>query len=121
MSARFSLGIDLGTSNSAVAIADLETDQTGRTPLVASFALSPGSDAAGMVAVTDDLPRGNGLLAARWGRTLQAAIWAGILAIAQDFGAQQNGVPRALTLSNGLLTLQVGPPLQAPSTVTGQK
>jgi len=28
MNARFSLGIDLGTSNSAVAIADLETDQT---------------------------------------------------------------------------------------------
>jgi hypothetical protein len=29
MDARFSLGIDLGTSNSAVAIADLETDRTG--------------------------------------------------------------------------------------------
>jgi Hsp70 protein len=28
MNARFSLGIDLGTSNSAIAIADLETDQT---------------------------------------------------------------------------------------------
>src|SRR6516165_10064577 len=28
MNARFSLGIDLGTSNSAAAIADLETDQT---------------------------------------------------------------------------------------------
>jgi hypothetical protein len=29
MDARFSLGIDLGTSNSAIAIADLETDRTG--------------------------------------------------------------------------------------------
>ena len=28
MDARFSLGIDLGTSNSAIAIVDLETDQT---------------------------------------------------------------------------------------------
>src|SRR5262252_4536529 len=28
MSIRFSLGIDLGTSNSAIAVADLETDQT---------------------------------------------------------------------------------------------
>jgi molecular chaperone DnaK (HSP70) len=28
MNARFSLGIDLGTSNSAIAVADLETDQT---------------------------------------------------------------------------------------------
>ena len=29
MDARFSLGIDLGTSNSAIAVADLETDRTG--------------------------------------------------------------------------------------------
>ena len=28
MNVRFSLGIDLGTSNSAIAVADLETDQT---------------------------------------------------------------------------------------------
>ena len=29
MNVRFSLGIDLGTSNSAIAVADLESDQTG--------------------------------------------------------------------------------------------
>jgi Hsp70 protein len=55
MNARFSLGIDLGTSNSAIAIADLETDQTriveiaqilgpnqlGETPTLASALYVP--------------------------------------------------------------------------------
>jgi hypothetical protein len=92
---------------------DLDTDQTGRTPLIVSFALGAGRDAAGLVAVTDELPRGNGLLAARWGAHLQAAVWASILGIAQDFGAQQGGAPRAITVTNRVLTLRAGPPLQA--------
>jgi len=97
---------------------DLETDQTGRTPLIVSLALGAGNDAGGLVAVTDELPRGNGLLAARWGQHLQAAVWASILGIAQDFSAQQGGVPRALTISNGVLNLEPGPPLQAPTSST---
>jgi hypothetical protein len=94
---------------------DLETDQTGRTPLVVTFALSNGSDAGGLVGVTDDLPRGNGVLAARWGRILQNAIWAALLGIGQDFAAPQNAVPRALTIVNGILNIQAGPLLQAGS------
>src|SRR6202049_3176500 len=55
MNARFSLGIDLGTSNSAIAVADLESDQTriveitqilgpnqlGQTPTLASALYVP--------------------------------------------------------------------------------
>src|ERR1700704_4315192 len=55
MNARFSLGIDLGTSNSAIAIADVETDRTriveiaqimgpnqvGETPMLASALYVP--------------------------------------------------------------------------------
>jgi hypothetical protein len=97
---------------------DLDTDQTGRTPLIVSLALSSGSDAAGLVAVTDELPHGNGLLAARWGSHFQAAVWASVLGIAQDFSAQGGGVPRSLTISNGVLNLEAGAPLQAPSPPT---
>jgi hypothetical protein len=93
---------------------DLETDQTGRTPLVVSLALGAGKDAAGLVAVTDELPHGNGLLAARWGPHLQAAVWACILGMAQDFSAQLSSVPRGLTIANGVLNLEAGSPLQAP-------
>jgi hypothetical protein len=101
---------------------DLETDQTGRTPLIVSLALSTGNDAGGLVAVTNELPHGNGSLAARWGPSLQAAVWASLLGLAQDFGATQNGAPRALTLAGGKLNLQAGPPLQVvsmPSPVRG--
>lgn len=93
---------------------DLDTDQTGRTPLIVSLALGAGKDAAGLVAVTDELPHGNGLLAARWGPHLQAAVWASILGMAQDFSAQLGGVPRGLTIANGVLNLEAGLPLQAP-------
>jgi hypothetical protein len=92
---------------------DFETDQTGRTPLIVSLALSTGRDAGGLVAATDELPRGNGALAARWGPSLQAAVWASLLGLAQDSGAQQNGVPRALTLAGGKLNVQAGLPLRA--------
>jgi hypothetical protein len=105
-------------ANSLVVSVDLECDQTGRTPLVAAFALGTGSDAAGLVAVTDELPHGNGLLAARWGSQLQTAVWAAILGIAQDFAAQQNAAPRGIGAVDGLLHLEVGPPLQAAASST---
>ena len=41
MNVRFSLGIDLGTSNSAIAVADLESDQT-RIVEITQF-LCPGT------------------------------------------------------------------------------
>ena len=107
-------------ANTLLVSIDLETDQTGRTPLVVSLALSTGSDAAGPVAVTNE-PQGNGLLAARWGPSLQAAVWASLLGLAQDSGAQQNGVPRALSLVGGKLNLQAGPPLQVPQTTPSTK
>jgi len=44
---------------------DMETDQTGRTPRVVALALGNAGDPAGRVATTGELPRGNGLLAAR--------------------------------------------------------
>ena len=40
MNARFSLGIDLGTSNSAIAIADVKTDQT-RIVEIAQILVAP--------------------------------------------------------------------------------
>ena len=100
---------------------DLETDQTGRTPLIVSLALSTGNDAAGLVAVTNELPQGNGLLAARWGPALQAAIWASLLGLAQDFATPQSGVPRSFSLSGGRLTLQAGPPLKVPPVATSTR
>jgi hypothetical protein len=84
---------------------DLETDQTGRTPLVCAFAFGTPEDPAGLVAVTDEFPRGNGLLASRWGEALQAAVWNALLGMISDFAKQVNlspagfaAIPSALVL-----------------------
>lgn len=90
---------------------DLETDQTARTPLVCAFALGNSNDQAGLVAVTDELPRGNALLAARWGKTLQAAVWSGLLSLAQDHANERFTSPRGLSASAGQLRIHTGPSL----------
>jgi len=94
---------------------DMETDQTGRTPLVVSFAVGGIDDPAGLVATTDEFPRGNGTLAARWGRALQAAAWASMLAIAGDHAAERATAPRGIAATAGKLALVAGPPLKVTS------
>lgn len=92
---------------------DMETDQTGRATLVAAFALGGAGDPAGLVAVTDDLPKGLGTLTARWGKILQSAIWASLLGFAVDAAAQQGGAPIGLAVSQGSLAVIAGTPLSA--------
>lgn len=113
-----SLQVRLLQSSLLVSV-DLETDQTGRATLVMAFALGTPGDPAGMVAVTDDLPRGNGVLAARWGKTLQMAVWASLLGFAQDTAAQQGGAPLALAVTPGQLTVVAGPALTVSSSPRG--
>lgn len=96
---------------------DLETDQTGRTPLIVSFSVGGANDTAGLVAVTDEFPRGNGLLASRWGRALQAAAWASMLGIANDHATERGSAPLGMVAASGTLSLKAGTPLK----VTGTK
>lgn len=92
---------------------DLETDQTGRTPLVVSFSLGDANDPGGLLASTDDLPRGNGILAARWGRVLQNAVWASLLSLSRAHADERSGAPQAISITAGQLTLHAGTPFQA--------
>ena len=85
---------------------DLETDQTGRTPLVCAFAVGNDKDPAGLIAVTDDLPRGNGVLAARWGKTLQEAVWATVLSISTDHAASASATAIGISVTPGSLRVQ---------------
>ena len=91
---------------------DLETDQTGRTPLVVAFALGGANDPAGLVAVTEPFPRGNALLAARWGEAVQAAVWSGLLALAQDHAQERGSAPRGIAALEGSLQFHAGPELR---------
>lgn len=94
-----------------VVAVDLETDQTGRAPLVCPFALGGLRDQAGLIATTHELARGNRLLAARWGSVLQSALWAALTGLAQDHaeerGQQVHGIhalPGRITLKSARLT-----------------
>lgn len=94
---------------------DLETDQTGRQPLVVVLAVGDGTDNAGLVATTDQIPRGNGLLAARWGQALQASVWATVMQVSQEHAFERSKAPRAITVVNGLLNFTADAALQAVS------
>ncbi|HEY1986689.1 MAG TPA: hypothetical protein VGG85_14835 [Terracidiphilus sp.] len=87
---------------------DLETDQTGRTPLVCSFAVSGAGELGGLVATTDDLPRGHGGLASCWGHQLQTAVWSTLMGLANDHASERSLTPRALSATAGTLSLNAG-------------
>lgn len=94
---------------------DLETDQTGRTPLVCSFAVSGAGELGGLVATTDSLPRGSGALASRWGQQLQTAVWSSLMGLVNDHATERSLTPRALSAAAGTLSLNAGAALTTSS------
>jgi hypothetical protein len=95
---------------------DLETDQRGRTTLVLTLALGSEKDPAGLIAVTDELPRGDGIIASRWGKTVQEALWASLLTLALDHAKERSASPVGFSTAGGrLLLLRAGDaPIAAP-------
>jgi hypothetical protein len=89
-----------------IASLDLECDQTGRTPMVCQFATGIGEDTAGLLMTTDDLPKGNGLLASRWGEAVQNAIWSALLEMAAEHAQERQLVPVGLHVSGGVLMIE---------------
>jgi hypothetical protein len=92
---------------------DLETDQTGRTPLTVVMALGDANDPSGLVATTDEFPRGHGPLAARWGAAVQAAVWASLLGLSLDHATERGKAARGISAAPGRLTLHADTPLVA--------
>lgn len=88
---------------------DLECDQTGRQTLVVPLAVGRARDQAGLVAVTDELPRGHDLLAGRWGVILQDAVWNALLDIAKTYATRLKKIPFAFSAGDGVLALRAAP------------
>lgn len=88
---------------------DLECDQTGRTPLVVVFSL--GQDGVGMIAATDQIPRGNGILVARWAAVVQAAAWSCLVSIATEHATERNLAPGSVVVRDGALHLSAAEPV----------
>jgi hypothetical protein len=91
---------------------DLETDQTGRSPVVLAFSLAAGGGPGSLIATTDELPHGEPRLVARWGRVLQDAVWAALIDLARQHAGERGGWPAGLTAEPGALRLTAGPPIQ---------
>lgn len=90
---------------------DLETDQTGRAPVIVRFALGDGSDPAGLVAATDEVAGGHPLLVSRWGEAVTAAAWSALVALGADHAGQRGGVAGHLTIDSGQLVLRARTPI----------
>jgi hypothetical protein len=99
-----SIKVNLADGSLAVSV-DLECDQTGRSALIVVFALGKPGDPAGLLVVTDELPRGNGILAARWGRILQASVWAALLSLLSEYSAERRATPIGFAAASGVLEL----------------
>jgi hypothetical protein len=72
----------------------LETDETGPGQLVVPFAVGSTDSPAGLLAVTEQRPRGPVPLADRWGEAATAAAWQAVLDVAHGL-ALQSGVDTA--------------------------
>lgn len=96
---------------------DLESDQTGRQPLIMALSLSDGTDGGGLIATSDELPRGNALLAARWGGALQSAVWASLLKMSQQHAFEREKAPRGISISGDSLHFHADTPLAAATAV----
>jgi hypothetical protein len=95
----------------AIVSVDLETEQTGRASLIVTLAFGTPEDAAGLVAATDALPRGNPVLAARWGRVLQETVWTALLDVARTHAEERNKVPLDIRVLDGRLRFGAAPAL----------
>ena len=66
------------------------------------------------------LPRGNGVLASRWGKILQEALWASVLAIVTDHAQVARGVAIGISAKAGSLQLHLGTtPIHLPVNASG--
>lgn len=72
----------------------LETDQTGRGIVRCSFAIGHAGEGGEMFAVTGELPSGESVLVARWGRLLRDAIWSALVALVEAPTVVPGAAPR---------------------------
>lgn len=85
---------------------DLETDETGRAPVIVRFAMGRPDDPSGLVCATDEVPHGAPALVSRWGDAVQAALWSSLLNLALDHAAERDTAPAAIGIEDGQLVFR---------------
>lgn len=90
---------------------EFETEQTGIAPLIVTFGLGSTQDKAGLIAVTDEQPRGHPLLVARWGAAWRDALWSALIATARRHANERKRVPGALHVLDGHIRFIASEPI----------
>jgi len=85
---------------------DLESDQTGRGPVIVRFVFGNVDDMAGLIASTDEVVHGNAPLAARWGSVFRDVVWATLIGTVEEHARERGLAPQALIAVDGQLRLR---------------
>jgi hypothetical protein len=86
----------------------LESEQTGRAEITVPFAVGTEDDLAGMVAVTERVPRGLAALVERWGDAVIAAAWEALVEVADEVSRQTGLDTEGNPLAAGALVARRG-------------
>jgi hypothetical protein len=95
-----------------IASLDLETDQTGRSPVLVAFAMGQDGGAGGLIATTTESPAGDPVLTARWGGAVREAVWNSLLGLAADHASERGKSAQTISVKSGSLELQPGTALR---------
>jgi hypothetical protein len=101
----------------AFAAVDLESDQTGRHSLVVRFVFGDPQDPAGLFATTDEVVRGNSLLAARWGPIFRDLIWSTLTSLSSNHAAERGLAPLRFSVGSAGLQLAASQSIPLPQRV----
>ena len=89
----------------------LEADEAQGTVSVA-LAFASGDERPDLVAAAEQRPRGEPVLAARWGELLQDAIFAALVALLEDAAQDAGARPVGLRIRDGALELALAEPAE---------
>jgi len=84
---------------------ELESDQTGRHALIVRFVFGDPQDPAGLFATSDDVVRGNSMLAARWGPIFRDLLWSALTRLSSSHAAERGLAPLGFSVNRAGLAL----------------
>lgn len=89
--------------NVLVVAVDVETAESGATALIVRYVFGNATDAAGLVASTDEIVHGDPFVAARWGPLFRDVTWSAIVRLSEAHAAERGRQPKSIAIRKGQL------------------
>jgi hypothetical protein len=96
---------------------ELESDQTGRHSVIVRFVFGDPQDPAGLFATTDEVVRGNSLLATRWGPIFRDLIWSALTRLSSNHAVERGLAPLRLSVGRSGLQMVASQSIPLPQRV----